>query len=79
MLKLHILLFAEWVRNEDTYFIVSPYDVLVAKPRTEDDHVAWLIKHKMFEVSYELNSDCSRDLKNTCLLNAVYVATHRKL
>ena len=37
--------------GEETYYIISPADVIKANPRTEDDHIQWLIKHNKFEVS----------------------------
>ena len=37
--------------GEETYYIISPADVIKANPRTEDDHIQWLIKHDKFEVS----------------------------
>ena len=44
-------LYVEWVPGEETYYIISPADVIKANPRTEDDHIQWLIKHNKFEVS----------------------------
>ena len=44
-------LYVEWVPGEETYYIISPADIIKANPRTEDDHIQWLIKHNKFEVS----------------------------
>ncbi|XP_064456736.1 vacuolar protein sorting-associated protein 41 homolog isoform X2 [Ornithodoros turicata] len=39
----------ECLPEEGLFFIVSPRDVIVAKPRDEDDHVAWLLEHNKYE------------------------------
>eukprot|EP01136_Pigoraptor_vietnamica_P007289 Opistho-1_new@41342 len=31
------------------FYIVSPRDIVVARPRDLDDHVAWLLEHEMYE------------------------------
>ena len=41
----------EWVPGEKSFFVVSPEDILSAKPRTEEDHVNWLVSRNNFEVS----------------------------
>eukprot|EP00249_Psilotum_nudum_P017659 c26429_g1_i1 orf=295-3261(+) len=35
--------------DEPLYFIVSPKDVVVARPRDTDDHVGWLLQHGWHE------------------------------
>jgi hypothetical protein len=35
--------------DEPLYYIVSPKDVVVAKPRDADDHVKWLLQHGFHE------------------------------
>ena len=54
-------LIIESVSEDNHFFIISPKDVVVAKPRDQDDHVTWLLEHdknktKNYEVSvtYEL-------------------------
>lgn len=44
-------LFTESVAEDNHFFIISPKDVVVAKPRDEDDHVAWLLEHHNYEVA----------------------------
>ncbi|GAB5371679.1 hypothetical protein AAMO2058_001600500 [Amorphochlora amoebiformis] len=39
--------------NEALYYIVSPKDIVVARPRDWDDHVTWLINHEMYEEALE--------------------------
>ncbi|KAJ3175357.1 Vacuolar protein sorting-associated protein 41 [Geranomyces variabilis] len=34
---------------ENTFYIVSPKDIVVAKPRTLADHVEWLVERKRYE------------------------------
>ncbi|KAJ3013357.1 Vacuolar protein sorting-associated protein 41 [Thoreauomyces humboldtii] len=34
---------------ENTFYIVSPKDIVVAKPRSIDDHVEWLVERKRYE------------------------------
>lgn len=39
----------ESLAEEGLYYIVSLKDFVIAKPRNEDDHIAWLLEHEMFE------------------------------
>ena len=41
---------SECLADENTYFIVSPKDIVEARQRDEDDHISWLIERQMFEV-----------------------------
>ncbi|KND01521.1 uncharacterized protein SPPG_03320, partial [Spizellomyces punctatus DAOM BR117] len=34
---------------ENTFYIVSPKDIVVAKPRDLDDHIEWLVERKRYE------------------------------
>lgn len=36
----------ECLAEEGQFFIVSPKDVVLAKPRNPDDHVQWLMEHQ---------------------------------
>ena len=36
--------------EENLFYILSPKDIVVAKLRDQDDHLAWLLEHEMFEV-----------------------------
>lgn len=38
--------FTECLAEEGQFFIVSPKDVVLAKPRNPDDHVQWLMEHQ---------------------------------
>ncbi|GMI97211.1 VACUOLAR PROTEIN SORTING 41, vacuolar protein sorting 41, ZIGZAG SUPPRESSOR 2 [Hibiscus trionum] len=35
--------------DEPVYYIVSPKDVIIAKPRDAEDHIAWLLQHGCHE------------------------------
>lgn len=39
----------EYLYEDNLYFIISPKDVVIAKPKEEDDHIEWLIGKKKFE------------------------------
>ena len=40
----------QWiVRDEPLYYIVSPKDVIIEKPRNADDHIAWLLQHNQHD------------------------------
>ena len=42
------------------YFVVSPKDVVVGKPRDEDDHIDWLLEQGSFETSLDFAEDKAR-------------------
>ncbi|ORY90935.1 hypothetical protein BCR35DRAFT_275010 [Leucosporidium creatinivorum] len=35
--------------TDDSFYVISPQDIVVAKPRDEADHIAWLIEQRMYE------------------------------
>lgn len=40
----------QWIAgDEPLYYIVSPKDVIIAKPRNADDHIAWLLQHNQHD------------------------------
>ena len=39
----------EYLYDDKHYFIMSPKDIVLGKPRDEDDHIEWLLDHKQFE------------------------------
>ncbi|KAL0436968.1 UNVERIFIED_CONTAM: Vacuolar protein sorting-associated protein 41 [Sesamum radiatum] len=39
--------------DEPLYYIVSPKDVVIAKPRDTEDHIAWLLQHGYHEKALE--------------------------
>lgn len=53
--------------EEGLFFVVSPKDVIVAKPRDQDDHLDWLLQHQQYEEALQVTL-CSRDLKRHTLL-----------
>ncbi|CAH1788445.1 unnamed protein product [Owenia fusiformis] len=53
----------ECVVSDNIYFIVSPKDIVAAKPRDEDDHITWLLDNEMFEEAMVTATAHSKDLK----------------
>jgi len=49
--------------DDKFYFIMCPRDVVVGKPRDEDDHVEWLLQHQKFEECLTLCKEKARLLK----------------
>lgn len=39
--------------TDDSFYVISPQDIVVAKPRDEADHIAWLIEQRMYEKALE--------------------------
>ncbi|KAI5478965.1 vacuolar protein sorting VPS41 [Pseudohyphozyma bogoriensis] len=35
--------------TEESFYVISPMDIVVAKPRDEVDHIAWLIEQRYYE------------------------------
>jgi len=52
----------EYLLEDKYYFVVSPKDVVVGKPRDEDDHIDWLLSHGAFADALE-----SAELKSKLL------------
>ncbi|CAG2113369.1 unnamed protein product [Medioppia subpectinata] len=44
----------ECLPEEGLYLILCPKDLIVAKPREEDDHVTWLLEHQQYEEALEV-------------------------
>lgn len=61
---------SKWIQNyslssihtDGLYFIVCPKDVILAKPRDNDDHIDWLIDHSMLKEAYLYAKNNSRKL-----------------
>jgi len=43
----------EYLVEEKQYFILSPKDIVLGKPRDEDDHIEWMLDHQEFEQALE--------------------------
>ena len=43
----------EFLIEEKQYFILSPKDIVLGKPRDEDDHIEWMLQHEEFEKALE--------------------------
>mmetsp|Transcript_26754 Transcript_26754/g.64857 ORF Transcript_26754/g.64857 Transcript_26754/m.64857 type:complete len:945 (-) Transcript_26754:128-2962(-) len=50
--------------DEALYYIVSPKDVVVARPRDWDDHVSWLINHELYDEALEAAENNQKRLKS---------------
>jgi hypothetical protein len=37
--------------TDDSFYVISPQDIVVAKPRDESDHITWLIEQKQYEAA----------------------------
>jgi len=53
----------ECLVDDKFYFIMSPHDVVVGKPRDEDDHVDWLVQHQRFQEALALTQEKEKYLK----------------
>jgi hypothetical protein len=38
---------------EPLFYIVSPKDIVVARPRDVDDHITWLLQHDKYQPALE--------------------------
>lgn len=55
------------LHKESIYFIICPKDVILAKPRDQDDHVDWLLQHSMLKEAYLYSRDNSHKLQRNSL------------
>eukprot|EP00092_Neocalanus_flemingeri_P033946 GFUD01036912.1.p1 GENE.GFUD01036912.1~~GFUD01036912.1.p1 ORF type:complete len:874 (+),score=241.55 GFUD01036912.1:57-2678(+) len=53
----------ECLTDDKHYFIMSPKDIVLGKPRDQDDHIEWLLDHKEFEVALEQSLKQQKYLK----------------
>lgn len=51
--------------NESLYYVVSPRDIVVAKPRDLDDHISWLLENEKYKEA--LDEACA---------NVAHIHTH---
>ena len=57
----------EYLKEDNLYFIISPNDVVIGKPREEDDHISWLIEKKRFEQALKDVKSCTNLKKHSYL------------
>lgn len=64
----------EYLFEDNLYFIISPKDVVIAKPKEEDDHIEWLIGKKRFEQALNDIRSC-KELKkyNAAIVGKLYL------
>ncbi|XP_076360932.1 vacuolar protein sorting-associated protein light isoform X2 [Tachypleus tridentatus] len=60
--------YLESISDEGVFFILSPKDVIIAKPRDEDDHISWLLEHQQFEEALQAVL-VAKDLKSHSLMS----------
>ncbi|XP_041366904.1 vacuolar protein sorting-associated protein 41 homolog [Gigantopelta aegis] len=53
----------ESISEENLFYIVSPKDIVVAKLRDQDDHLSWLLEHKMFEEAMAAATEHNKELR----------------
>jgi hypothetical protein len=65
----------DYLMDENMFFIVCPKDIAVAKPRTFDDHIDWLIGRQEYEVGEQNGRESkNRVLNNNLLLSESFQA-----
>ena len=57
----------EYLIDDGLFFIICPKDVIVARPREEDDHVNWLIDHHHFEEALNVVKNSGNVVKHSLL------------
>ncbi|XP_065665250.1 vacuolar protein sorting-associated protein 41 homolog isoform X2 [Hydra vulgaris] len=63
--------FLEKVEEEQLFYIVSPKDIVIARPRDLDDHISWLMENKKFEAALQKAENQQRELKRLSVLEIV--------
>lgn len=53
--------------DEQLYYIVSPTDIVVARPRDWDDHVGWLMKHERYREALKEAEENKQRLKTNTI------------
>ncbi|RMX42402.1 hypothetical protein pdam_00004865, partial [Pocillopora damicornis] len=54
---------AKNVVEENLFYIVSPKDLVLAKPRNIDDHIKWLMDHGKYEEALSVSETNSKEVK----------------
>lgn len=61
--------------SEPLYYVVTPRDVVVGRPRDGDDRVSWLLQRRRFPEALKIaSSDCSVRKHSRALVAAQYLA-----
>ena len=53
----------DYMAKESIFYIVSPKDIVVGKPRDLDDHVGWLVEHQRFSEALKAAQENEGQLK----------------
>lgn len=59
--------------QEDLFYIVSPQDVIIARPRDLKDHIEWLLEHKRYETALTAVEDMGTDAAKGAGFDAVLI------
>lgn len=51
---------AECLIEDKQFYIVCPQDVVVAKPRSADDRIEWLLEHDKHKEALEVSSETEK-------------------
>jgi len=58
-----------YMKGESLFYIVSPRDIVVARPRDLDDHIAWLMERKRYEEALSAVESNEKQLKKYLLID----------
>lgn len=61
--------FLENVQEEKLFYIVSPKDIVIARPCDMDDHISWLMDQKKYKEAYSEAIKKQRELKQHEVMN----------
>ncbi len=67
----------EPIPGENLFYILSPRDVVVARPRDQDDHVTWLLERERYEEALKVCEESAGQLKvhNPMAVGEKYLAS----
>lgn len=54
----------DFLLSEKMFYLVSPVDIIVVRPRDLDDHVAWLLEHHDFEAALRIAEESGNMLQS---------------
>ncbi|XP_054157899.1 vacuolar protein sorting-associated protein 41 homolog [Oppia nitens] len=57
--------------EEGLYLILCPKDLIIAKPREEDDHITWLLEHQQYEEALKVveNNNNNKNIRKHTVLS----------
>lgn len=60
---MNVFSLTEHSEGESLFYIISPKDIVVAKERSQDDHIDWLLEKKKYEVCIGAFYECFQRLQ----------------